>query len=164
MLNIAKCYRRQHDVTHTSIAYDPSFTLEDSDTVRAVFWGLGGDGTVSANKNSIKIIGEDTDNHAQGYFVYDSKKSGSMTESHLRFGPDPIRSTYLVDMAPKDQRAAYAAVSNTVIGLLLLLAGVLGGGAALIGAEATLMLFAVMALAAAVLAHWLPEVEHLFED
>jgi len=74
------------------------------------------------------------------------------------------RSTYLVDMAPKDQRAAYAAVSNTVIGLLLLLAGVLGGGAALIGAQATLMLFAVMALAAAVLAHWLPEVEHLSED
>ncbi|MBO9431677.1 MFS transporter [Sulfitobacter sp. R18_1] len=74
------------------------------------------------------------------------------------------RSTYLVDMAPKDQRAAYAAVSNTVIGLLLLLAGVLGGGAALIGAQATLMLFTVMALAAAVFAHWLPEVEHLAED
>lgn len=73
------------------------------------------------------------------------------------------RSTYLVDMAPADSRAAYAAVSNTVIGLLLLLAGVLGGGAALIGAQATLMLFAVMALAAAVTAHWLPEVEHLEE-
>jgi len=71
------------------------------------------------------------------------------------------RSTYLVDMAPKDNRAAYAAVSNTVIGLLLLLAGVLGGGAALIGPQATLMLFAVMAAAAAVAAHWLPEVEHL---
>ncbi|SFG56915.1 MFS transporter [Sulfitobacter dubius] len=74
------------------------------------------------------------------------------------------RSTYLVDMAPKDSRAAYAAVSNTVIGVLLLLAGVLGGGAALIGPQATLMLFAAMAVAAAVLAHWLPEVEHLAED
>ena len=74
------------------------------------------------------------------------------------------RSTYLVDMAPKDSRAASAAVSNTVIGVLLLLAGVLGGGAALIGPQATLMLFAAMAVAAAVLAHWLPEVEHLAED
>ena len=67
--------------------------------MRAVFYGLGADGTVGANKNSIKIIGEDTDNYAQGYFVYDSKKSGSMTVSHLRFGPEPIRSTYLVSQA-----------------------------------------------------------------
>ncbi len=67
--------------------------------VRALFYGLGSDGTVGANKNSIKIIGEDTDNYAQGYFVYDSKKSGAMTVSHLRFGPEPIRSTYLVTSA-----------------------------------------------------------------
>ena len=67
--------------------------------VRAVFYGLGSDGTVGANKNSIKIIGENTDNYAQGYFVYDSKKSGSMTVSHLRFGSKPIRSTYLITKA-----------------------------------------------------------------
>ena len=67
--------------------------------VRALFYGLGADGTVGANKNSIKIIGEETDNYAQGYFVYDSKKSGSMTVSHLRFGPQPIRSTYLITRA-----------------------------------------------------------------
>ena len=67
--------------------------------IRALFYGLGADGTVGANKNSIKIIGEDTDNYAQGYFVYDSKKSGSMTVSHLRFGPKPIRSTYLISRA-----------------------------------------------------------------
>ena len=67
--------------------------------MRAVFYGLGADGTVGANKNSIKIIGEETDNFAQGYFVYDSKKSGSMTVSHLRFGPRQIRSTYLVTKA-----------------------------------------------------------------
>ena len=87
------------DVTHTSLAYDPSFSTEDAKTVRAVFYGLGADGTVGANKNSIKIIGEETDFHAQGYFVYDSKKSGSMTVSHLRFGPKPIHSTYLIDRA-----------------------------------------------------------------
>ena len=67
--------------------------------MRALFYGLGADGTVGANKNSIKIIGEETDNYAQGYFVYDSKKSGSMTVSHLRFGPQPIRSTYLITSA-----------------------------------------------------------------
>ena len=72
--------------------------------MRAVFWGLGADGTVSANKNSIKIIGEETPNYAQGYFVYDSKKSGAMTVSHLRFGPRPIKSTYLI------QRANFIAV------------------------------------------------------
>ncbi|HEX4589147.1 MAG TPA: pyruvate:ferredoxin (flavodoxin) oxidoreductase, partial [Gemmataceae bacterium] len=84
------------DVSHTSLDYDPDFSTEDPDTVKAVFYGLGSDGTVGANKNSIKIIGEDTDNYAQGYFVYDSKKSGSVTVSHLRFGPRPIRSTYLI--------------------------------------------------------------------
>jgi pyruvate-ferredoxin/flavodoxin oxidoreductase len=87
------------DVTHTSLSYDPSFSIEGDETVRCVFWGLGADGTVGANKNSIKIIGEETDNHAQGYFVYDSKKSGSVTISHLRFGPHPIRAPYLVDKA-----------------------------------------------------------------
>src|SRR6476646_8598012 len=87
------------DVTHTSIDYDPAFSTEEPDTVRALFYGLGADGTVGANKNSIKIIGEDTDLFAQGYFVYDSKKSGSMTTSHLRFGPNPIRSSYLITRA-----------------------------------------------------------------
>ncbi len=87
------------DVTHTSLSVDPSFTTESDEVVRAIFYGLGADGTVSANKNSIKIIGEDTDFHAQGYFVYDSKKSGSTTTSHLRFGPKPIHSTYLIDRA-----------------------------------------------------------------
>jgi len=89
----------QDDVTHTSLDYDPSFTTEAPATVRALFYGLGADGTVGANKNSIKIIGEETDNHAQGYFVYDSKKSGSVTVSHLRFGPQPIRASYLVSRA-----------------------------------------------------------------
>ncbi len=87
------------DVTGTSLDYDPAFSSEGDDVIRAVFYGLGSDGTVSANKNSIKIIGEETDNFAQGYFVYDSKKAGSVTISHLRFGPRPIRSTYLVNQA-----------------------------------------------------------------
>ncbi len=87
------------DVTHTSLPYDPMFSVEKPDVVRALFYGLGADGTVGANKNSIKIIGEDTPNHAQGYFVYDSKKSGSTTTSHLRFGPRPIRSIYLINQA-----------------------------------------------------------------
>ncbi|MBM2840971.1 MAG: pyruvate-ferredoxin/flavodoxin oxidoreductase, partial [Bacteroidetes bacterium] len=87
------------DVTHTSIEYDSHFTTEPDDVVRAMFYGLGADGTVGANKNSIKIIGEDTDNYAQGYFVYDSKKSGSTTTSHLRFGPRPIKSSYLIERA-----------------------------------------------------------------
>ena len=87
------------DVTNTSIAYDPDFSIEDEDTVRAIFFGLGADGTVSANKNSIKIIGEETENYAQGYFVYDSKKSGAVTISHLRFGPRPINAPYLIDKA-----------------------------------------------------------------
>jgi pyruvate-ferredoxin/flavodoxin oxidoreductase len=89
----------QDDVTHTSLDYDPEFSTEDPRTVRALFYGLGSDGTVGANKNSIKIIGSQTSNYAQGYFVYDSKKSGSVTTSHLRFGPDPIRSTYLITKA-----------------------------------------------------------------
>ena len=87
------------DVSFTSLPWDRDFTLADGDTVSALFYGLGSDGTVGANKNSTKIIGDETDLHAQGYFVYDSKKSGSMTVSHLRFGPRPIRSTYLVDQA-----------------------------------------------------------------
>jgi pyruvate-ferredoxin/flavodoxin oxidoreductase len=87
------------DVSHSSLDYDPEFSTEDPKTVRALFYGLGSDGTVGANKNSIKIIGTETPNYAQGYFVYDSKKSGSMTTSHLRFGPNPIRSTYLITKA-----------------------------------------------------------------
>ncbi|NOZ64183.1 MAG: pyruvate:ferredoxin (flavodoxin) oxidoreductase [Caldiserica bacterium] len=87
------------DVTHTSLEYDPKFSTEPEGRTRAVFYGLGSDGTVSANKNSIKIIGEDTDNFAQGYFVYDSKKAGSLTVSHLRFGAQPIHSTYLINHA-----------------------------------------------------------------
>ncbi len=87
------------DVTHTSLAYDPGFSTEAPETVRCLFYGLGADGTVGANKNSIKIIGEDTDNYAQGYFVYDSKKAGAVTISHLRFGSKPIRSTYLITEA-----------------------------------------------------------------
>jgi len=87
------------DVTHTSLAYDKGFSCEDADVVRAVFYGLGSDGTVGANKNSIKIIGEETPLFAQGYFVYDSKKAGAMTVSHLRFGPRPIQSTYLISEA-----------------------------------------------------------------
>jgi pyruvate-ferredoxin/flavodoxin oxidoreductase len=85
------------DVSHTSLEYDPSFSVEHPETVRCVFFGLGSDGTVGANKNSIKIIGEETDNYAQGYFVYDSKKSGQMTTSHLRFGPKPILAPYLIE-------------------------------------------------------------------
>jgi pyruvate-ferredoxin/flavodoxin oxidoreductase len=87
------------DVSFTSLTYDPSFSTEEPRTVRALFYGLGSDGTVGANKNSIKIIGTETSNFAQGYFVYDSKKSGSMTTSHLRFGPTPIRSSYLITQA-----------------------------------------------------------------
>jgi pyruvate-ferredoxin/flavodoxin oxidoreductase len=89
----------QDDVSFASLAYDASFSTEDPEAVRAVFYGLGADGTVGANKNSIKIIGEATELNAQGYFVYDSKKSGSVTISHLRFGPRPIRSTYLISQA-----------------------------------------------------------------
>jgi pyruvate-ferredoxin/flavodoxin oxidoreductase len=87
------------DVSHTSLEFDPGFSTEREDTFRGVFFGLGSDGTVSANKSSIKIIGDATENYAQGYFVYDSKKAGSVTVSHLRFGPRPIHSTYLISAA-----------------------------------------------------------------
>ncbi|MBK8315162.1 MAG: pyruvate:ferredoxin (flavodoxin) oxidoreductase [Acidobacteria bacterium] len=87
------------DLSHTSLNFDGEFSTEPESVVRALFYGLGADGTVGANKNSIKIIGENTDNYAQGYFVYDSKKSGAITISHLRFGPEPIRSTYLISRA-----------------------------------------------------------------
>ena len=89
----------EDDITHLSLNYDKNFHLENKHLFRGLFFGLGADGTVSANKNSIKIIGEKTDNHVQGYFVYDSKKSGSLTVSHLRFGHDPIESTYLIQSA-----------------------------------------------------------------
>jgi pyruvate-ferredoxin/flavodoxin oxidoreductase len=87
------------DISSTSLDYDAAFNIESPETVRCVFWGLGSDGTVGANKNSIKIIGEETPNWAQGYFVYDSRKSGSVTVSHLRFGPKPIHAPYLIDNA-----------------------------------------------------------------
>jgi len=104
--NLRKAQPKDHftvgindDVTHTSLDYDATFSTEPDSVVRAMFYGLGADGTVGANKNSIKIIGENTDNYAQGYFVYDSKKSGAMTVSHLRFGPQEIKSSYLVSKA-----------------------------------------------------------------
>lgn len=87
------------DLSHTSLDYNRNFSIEPNDVVCAQFFGLGSDGTVGANKESIKIIGEKADYFAQGYFVYDSKKSGAMTISHLRFGPRPIRSTYLITKA-----------------------------------------------------------------
>jgi pyruvate-ferredoxin/flavodoxin oxidoreductase len=87
------------DVSGLSLPYDPSLDIEPQDTVRAVFFGLGSDGTVGANKNTIKILGAEEKLYAQGYFVYDSKKSGSQTVSHLRFGPQPIRAPYLVEQA-----------------------------------------------------------------
>ncbi len=87
------------DITNLSLPVDNSFVFEPPDSVRAVFWGLGSDGTIGANKNSIKIIGEATANFAQGYFVYDSKKSGSVTVSHLRFGPEKIHAPYLIEQA-----------------------------------------------------------------
>ncbi|WP_374494558.1 pyruvate:ferredoxin (flavodoxin) oxidoreductase [Zoogloea sp.] len=99
------------DVTHLSLAWDADFRTDASRRLQhAVFWGLGADGTVSANKNSIKIVGEATDLHAQGYFVYDSKKSGAVTVSHLRFGPDPIRAAYLVE----EGMAGFVACHQTV--------------------------------------------------
>jgi pyruvate-ferredoxin/flavodoxin oxidoreductase len=87
------------DVSHTSLPYDDTLEIEAASTVRSVFFGLGSDGTVGANKNTIKILGSEAGLHAQGYFVYDSKKSGSQTVSHLRFGPEPIRAPYLVGQA-----------------------------------------------------------------
>jgi pyruvate-ferredoxin/flavodoxin oxidoreductase len=104
--NLAKDKPKNHftvgimdDVSHTSLPYDASFDVEPADVTRALFYGLGADGTVGANKNSIKIIAEETPNYGQGYFVYDSKKSGAITISHLRFGPRPIKSAYLVTKA-----------------------------------------------------------------
>jgi pyruvate-ferredoxin/flavodoxin oxidoreductase len=87
------------DVTHSSLDVDYGFTTEGEEVKRSLFYGLGSDGTVSANKNSIKIIGQETDNYAQGYFVYDSKKAGAVTVSHLRFGPKVLRSSYLINQA-----------------------------------------------------------------
>ena len=103
------------DVSGTSLAYDHDFDLEASDVRRCVFIGLGADGTVGANKNSIKIIGEQTDNFAQGYFVYDSKKSGSMTTSHLRFGPRPVRAPYLIRRADFVACSQYSFIGRTDI-------------------------------------------------
>ncbi|MBD2776965.1 pyruvate:ferredoxin (flavodoxin) oxidoreductase [Iningainema tapete] len=104
--NLAQVQPKNHftigiddDICNTSLTFDPNFSTEPDNVIRAMFYGLGSDGTVGANKNSIKIIGEETDNYAQGYFVYDSKKSGSVTVSHLRFGNKPIRSTYLINQA-----------------------------------------------------------------
>ncbi|MGV6845409.1 MAG: pyruvate:ferredoxin (flavodoxin) oxidoreductase [Lutibacter sp.] len=88
----------EDDVTHTSLTYNPEFKTKKN-TVNCMFYGLGSDGTVGANKNSIKIIGQTTDNYVQGYFVYDSKKAGAQTISHLRFGPNPITASYLIDKA-----------------------------------------------------------------
>jgi pyruvate-ferredoxin/flavodoxin oxidoreductase len=104
--NLAQSQPKNHftigindDLTQTSLPFDRHFSTEPDSVVKALFYGLGSDGTVGANKNSIKIIGEETENYAQGYFVYDSKKSGSITVSHLRFGSTPIHSTYLIDRA-----------------------------------------------------------------
>ncbi|MDH4320006.1 MAG: pyruvate:ferredoxin (flavodoxin) oxidoreductase [Desulfobulbaceae bacterium] len=93
------CVGPNDDVTFSSLAYDKNFNIEGKDVYRAMFYGLGSDGTVGANKNTIKIIGTETDNSAQGYFVYDSKKSGSITTSHLRFGKNPIVAPYLISKA-----------------------------------------------------------------
>jgi pyruvate-ferredoxin/flavodoxin oxidoreductase len=98
------------DVTQTSLPFDWDFDIEPEEVKRAVFFGLGSDGTVGANKNSIKIIAEETDNYGQGYFVYDSKKAGAVTISHLRFGPKPIRSSYLI------RRANFVACHQFVFG------------------------------------------------
>jgi pyruvate-ferredoxin/flavodoxin oxidoreductase len=111
------------DLTHRSLPVDPAFVIEDPGTVRAVFYGLGSDGTVGANKAAIKIIGEGTELFAQGYFVYDSKKSGSVTVSHLRFGPRPIRATYLI------QRPSFVACHQwDFVERFDLLAGIEPGG------------------------------------
>ncbi len=93
------CVGPDDDVAFTSLAFDPSFDIEGKEVCRAMFYGLGADGTVGANKNTIKIIGTETDNSAQGYFVYDSKKSGSITTSHLRFGKNKIMAPYLINKA-----------------------------------------------------------------
>ncbi len=106
LAELAEDHSKQHftvgivdDVTHASLSLDSEPIAEPDDVVGAVFFGLGSDGTVGANKNSVKIIGEETELHAQGYFVYDSKKAGAVTVSHLRFGPRPIRAPYLISQA-----------------------------------------------------------------
>ena len=115
------------DLSHRSLPLDSGFVIEDPETVRAVFYGLGADGTVGANKAAIKIIGEGTDLYAQGYFVYDSKKSGSVTVSHLRFGPRPIRATYLI------QRPSFVACHQwDFVERFDLLAGIEPGGVLLL--------------------------------
>jgi pyruvate-ferredoxin/flavodoxin oxidoreductase len=120
------------DLTHRSLPLDGGFVIEDPDTVRAVFYGLGSDGTVGANKAAIKIIGEGTDLYAQGYFVYDSKKSGSVTVSHLRFGPRPIRATYLI------QRPSFVACHQwDFVARFDLLAGIEPGGVFLLNSPHT---------------------------
>jgi pyruvate-ferredoxin/flavodoxin oxidoreductase len=93
------CVGITDDVTHTSLEVEPGFDVAPEGTVQCKFWGLGADGTVGANKSAIKIIGDNTDMYAQAYFAYDSKKSGGVTISHLRFGQTPIKSTYLIDSA-----------------------------------------------------------------
>ncbi len=90
------------DVSNTSLDFDPCFLIESDEVIRSVFFGLGADGTVGGNKNSIKIIGDQTENYAQGYFVYDSKKAGAKTISHLRFGPEPIRAPYIIEVGQAD--------------------------------------------------------------
>ncbi|AEV97630.1 pyruvate:ferredoxin (flavodoxin) oxidoreductase [Niastella koreensis] len=101
------------DISHTSLSYDPSFRIEPADRVCALFYGLGADGTVGANKNSIKIIGEETSLYAQGYFVYDSRKSGTQTVSHLRFGKDPVHAPWLIDQADFIACHKYNFISKT---------------------------------------------------
>ncbi len=103
------------DVSGTSLTYDPALDIEAPDTVRAVFFGLGSDGTVGANKNTIKILGAEADLHAQGYFVYDSKKSGSQTVSHLRFGPrpDPCRRTWSARPASSAATSSACSIRST---------------------------------------------------
>ncbi|MFN2281856.1 MAG: pyruvate:ferredoxin (flavodoxin) oxidoreductase, partial [Anaerolineales bacterium] len=90
------------DVSNTSLDYDECFLIEGEESIRSMFFGLGSDGTVGGNKNSIKIIGTQTENYAQGYFVYDSKKAGAKTISHLRFGPEPIKAPYLIEVNQAD--------------------------------------------------------------
>ena len=121
------------DVTNTSLEWDPAFRVDAAEGVTAcVFYGLGSDGTVSANKNSIKIIGEETENHAQGYFQYDSKKAGAVTVSHLRFGPKPIRSTYLVE---EDEASFVACHQPTFIGRYDMLDKAAPGGVFLLNSQ-----------------------------
>jgi pyruvate-ferredoxin/flavodoxin oxidoreductase len=116
------CVGPHDDVTFTSLDYDKSFNIEGADVYRAMFYGLGSDGTVGANKNTIKIIGTETDNSAQGYFVYDSKKSGSMTVSHLRFGKNQVVAPYLIN------KASFVACHNPTFLDTVRHAGQPGGG------------------------------------